>query len=86
MIDGKSLAKACREAFWYTMICLGCIVLGLIVLIVSIVPLFLTIYTGNLWYLLFYILETFVFFIIMLYKINLEERKVWDGKTPPYED
>ena len=86
MIDWKCLAEACSEAFWYTMVSLGCIVLGLIALIIGVGPLFLVIYTGNLWYLLFYILGAFVFFIIIIYKINLEERKVWNGKTPSHED
>lgn len=86
MIDWKCLVEACSEAFKLTMICLGCIILGLIVLIVGMGPLFLIAYTGNLWYLLFYVLGVFVFYIIMIYKMNLKERKIWDGKTPQHKD
>lgn len=65
------------------MACLGYVILGLIV---SIAPLCLTVYTGNGWWLLFYILEAFIFFAVVIYKDNLKERKIWDDKTPSYED
>ena len=55
-------------------------------LIAGIAPVYLIIYTGNGWWLLSYVLEAFIFFTIAIYKDNLKERKVWNGKTPPYED
>ena len=84
-IDWECLIESCSEAFWIIMACLGYVILGLIMFIASIAPLCLTVYTGNGWWLLFYILEAFIFFVIAIYKDNLKERKVWDGKTPPYE-
>lgn len=86
MIDWECLIKSCSEAFWITMACLGYVVLGLIMLIAGIVPVYLIIYTGNGWWLLFYVLEAFIFFTITIYKDNLKERKVWNSETPPYED
>ena len=86
MIDWECLIKSCSEAFWIIMACLGYLVLGFIMLIAGIAPLYLIIYTRNGWWLLFYILEAFIFFAVAIYKDNLKERKVWDGKTPPYED
>lgn len=55
-------------------------------LIAGIAPVYLIIYTGNGWWLLFYVLEAFIFFAVAIYKDNLKERKFWDGETPPYED
>lgn len=86
MIDWECLIKSCSEAFWVTMACLGYVVLGLIILIAGIAPVYLIIYTGNGWWLLFYVLEAFIFFAVAIYKDNLEERKVWNDKTPPYEN